>query len=181
MAKQKVNPKSLNRQISIDAYNYAYQTRNLEIKLFWQRSNYFLVLNTAIATGIILQGIKPNIVSLFLSIFGVLVAALWYGVNLGSKFWQTRWEFKLGQIEANISPDVRLFNTTRDETIDNVATDLERNPHRSKLRIAIDNGILTKPSVSRNMIWLSLLFASFYTIIILYSIIVLCVCNCYAG
>ncbi len=32
-----------------DLYKIALETRNFEISLFWQRSNYFLVLNTAIA------------------------------------------------------------------------------------------------------------------------------------
>jgi hypothetical protein len=35
--------------IKLEAYRTALATRNLEINLFWQRSNYFLVLNTAIA------------------------------------------------------------------------------------------------------------------------------------
>ncbi|HEY4679149.1 MAG TPA: hypothetical protein VIJ01_18425 [Candidatus Angelobacter sp.] len=34
-----------------DAYKVLIDTRNLEINLFWQRSNYFLVLNTGLAIG----------------------------------------------------------------------------------------------------------------------------------
>jgi len=34
-----------------DLYKTLLDTRNLEINLFWQRSNYFLVLNTGIAFG----------------------------------------------------------------------------------------------------------------------------------
>ena len=34
-----------------DLYKTLLDTRNLEISLFWQRSNYFLVLNTGIAFG----------------------------------------------------------------------------------------------------------------------------------
>src|SRR5207248_3234570 len=40
----------------VDAYKIALETRNLEINLFWQRSNYFLVLNTAIAVGFFARG-----------------------------------------------------------------------------------------------------------------------------
>src|SRR4029079_19741708 len=32
-------------------YRVALETRKLEIRLFWQRSNYFLVLSTALAIG----------------------------------------------------------------------------------------------------------------------------------
>jgi hypothetical protein len=34
-----------------DIYKYVLDTRNFEISLFWQRSNYFLVLNSALAVG----------------------------------------------------------------------------------------------------------------------------------
>src|SRR4051794_39983352 len=34
-----------------DAYQVLLSTRNLEIGLFWQRSNYFLVLNSGLALG----------------------------------------------------------------------------------------------------------------------------------
>jgi hypothetical protein len=40
-----------NDQIDLEAYRVAKEARNLEITLFWQRSNYFLVLSTAIAAG----------------------------------------------------------------------------------------------------------------------------------
>lgn len=40
--------------IRMEAYRVAKETRSLEINLFWQRSNYFLVLSTAIAAGFFL-------------------------------------------------------------------------------------------------------------------------------
>src|SRR3972149_10785499 len=43
------NQDSKQALVGKDAYKFAYDTRNFEISLFWQRSNYFLVLNTAIA------------------------------------------------------------------------------------------------------------------------------------
>ena len=36
-------------QTKFDFYKISIEIRNLEIGLFWQRSNYFLVLNTAVA------------------------------------------------------------------------------------------------------------------------------------
>ena len=64
----------------------ALETRNFEISLFWQRSNYFLILNTAISTGALLKFSDQNYLSLILSVFGMLVSFLWIQVNLGSKF-----------------------------------------------------------------------------------------------
>jgi len=37
--------------LDLEAHRVAKEARNLEITLFWQRSNYFLVLSTAIAAG----------------------------------------------------------------------------------------------------------------------------------
>ena len=39
------------QQINLEAYRVAKETRNLEINLFWQRSNYFLVLSGGIAAA----------------------------------------------------------------------------------------------------------------------------------
>ena len=42
--------------LELEAYRTALATRNFEISLFWQRSNYFLVLSTAIAVGFFARG-----------------------------------------------------------------------------------------------------------------------------
>ncbi len=76
-----------------DKYRTVLETRNLEIRLFWQRSNYFLVLNTALGTGFFV--VKGDGFALLLSILGVVGSTLWLCVNLGSKFWQVRWEQQL--------------------------------------------------------------------------------------
>src|SRR4051812_19960176 len=80
----------------LEAFQTAYQTRNFEIGLFWQRSNYFLVLNTAIAAGFFVadRSFRP-----LLCVLGGVVSALWLAVNLGSKFWQERWEHRLSIAE----------------------------------------------------------------------------------
>ena len=174
MAKITRTPRSTNRLDLLKAYDYTYQTRNLEIRLFWQRSNYFLVLNTAIAGGIFLKGLSPNLTTVVLALLGALVSVLWYGVNLGSKFWQTRWEAKLAELESKLSKTVRLFNTTESGTVDEVSADLDGKKDRSAIRHWIDTGVIMKPSVSRNMIWLSLLFALFYTSIIFVSFFKVC-------
>src|SRR5947209_15698697 len=80
-----------------DLYKVALDTRNFEISLFWQRSNYFLVLNSALALGFF--NLREQKYGLFMAIFGIIVSWLWFCVNLGSKFWQSRWEQKLSIIE----------------------------------------------------------------------------------
>jgi hypothetical protein len=46
-----VKDEERNHRIDLEAYRVARDTRNFEIKLFWKRSNYFLVLSTATAAG----------------------------------------------------------------------------------------------------------------------------------
>lgn len=85
----------------IDPYKIATEIRNFEIKLFWQRSNYFLVLSTAIATGTFL--VKEHDHQILLAIFGFIVSVLWFRINLGGKYWQGRWEAKLSNIEGSMN------------------------------------------------------------------------------
>jgi hypothetical protein len=54
-----------------DVYKLVSDTRNFEISLFWQRSNYFLALNSALAVGFF--NIKIIKYQLFLAIFGLYV------------------------------------------------------------------------------------------------------------
>jgi len=90
-----------------EAYRIALDTRNLEIGLFWQRSNYFLALNTALAIGFF--KIDDKGYALLLALFGLAISLLWYRVNLGSKFWQSRWEHRLRVVEERIAPDLNFF------------------------------------------------------------------------
>lgn len=64
-----------------ELYKIAIQTRNLEIGMFWQRSNYFMVLNTAIAIGFFTQ--KGGSYGFLLAALGAIVSVLWFFVNLG--------------------------------------------------------------------------------------------------
>src|SRR5258705_9819865 len=88
-------------------YRIAYDTRNFEISLFWQRSNYFLVLNTAIAVGFF--SANRDAYRLGLSIVGLVVALLWVRINLGSKYWQVRWEHRLEIVEKQLRGDFLEF------------------------------------------------------------------------
>ena len=116
-------------------FKIALETRNFEILLYWQRSNYFLVLNTALAVGffsvnrlmkkafgdrlphgrgsvntckhavaILSRAREQAVYCLFqhpakeqayavtLASLGAIASTLWFLVNAGSKYWQSRWE-----------------------------------------------------------------------------------------
>jgi len=78
---------------AVERYRTIIDIRNLEIRLFWQRSNYFLVLNTALGTGLFV--VRGHGFAVLLSLLGLTSALLWLCVNLGGKFWQVRWEQRL--------------------------------------------------------------------------------------
>lgn len=155
---------------SIDSFSYAYQTRNLEINLFWQRSNYFLVVNTAIAAGAVLKITAAEPFSAIIALFGMAVSYLWYKVNLGSKFWHIRWEHKLKTLEKEIDPSLHLFNTTREMVTNEVQEDFQEGLQTGKKLGYLNRRILAAPSVTRQMTLLSLVFLLFYFFAFLFSV-----------
>jgi hypothetical protein len=145
--------------ISLEAYRTAIHARNMEIGLFWQRSNYFLVLSTAIAVGFF--SLKDEKFTLLLSIMGLVVAILWFFVNLGSKFWQSRWEQRVHVTEEELSKALDLFSANWDTIRQDVRAsfgDRKRGP----LRRMYEASVLAKPSVTLMMILLSLSFVLFW-------------------
>jgi hypothetical protein len=138
-----------------ELFKVALDTRNLEISLFWQRSNYFLVLNSALAVGFF--SMKEQGYALFLAGLGVMAALLWFFVNLGSKYWQSRWEHELKIREQNLYPDHPLFAANRTQTDAYVSESLHYHNH-SILQRLFDRMILSKPSVSFMMTILSVVF-----------------------
>jgi hypothetical protein len=151
----------------IELYNIALETRNLEITLFWQRSNYFLVLNTALAVGFFKLGYMPY--RLALGIFGILVSGLWFWVNLGSKFWQSRWEQRVKTIEESLGKNIDLFSAVPDTIINDVKKSFGFWKYGGLQRI-INSLILKKPSVSRTMIHLSFFFTVLWLVLIICSL-----------
>jgi hypothetical protein len=166
-----LGPPSLGRKNSLDleAYRTALETRNMEIGLFWQRSNYFLVLNTALAAGFFTLDQEAFIV--LLSLMGVFVSGLWVLVNLGGKYWQSRWEQRLRIIEDRVfGAGSDLFAAGWDTTDRDVEESLEhtRGGRPNAFRRVYHKGVMSKPSVSLMMtilsasfivFWLSALFA----------------------
>ena len=153
-----------------ELFRLAFDTRNLEISLFWTRSNYFLVLCTAVTTGAFLNINDHPQAALFLTIFGFIFSVLWVRANLGSKFWQTLWEKKTEEYEEQSvsGTNLKFFNVTPQQN----TKDVEEYLNRSKygfVRKAIHRLILRKPSVSMQMIYLSLYFCLFFLLLATYS------------
>ncbi|MEM7556345.1 MAG: hypothetical protein AAF378_20035 [Cyanobacteria bacterium P01_A01_bin.84] len=151
-----------------ELYKIAIETRNLEIKLFWQRSNYFLVLNTAIAVGTFSK-ISTDFQIPF-TVFGIFISCLWVFVNIGSKYWQVRWEYEVARLEKEISQEIRLFSANKYMTKMAVKQSLLDN-NGEKKRLGLYNClVLKKPSVSKMMTFLSASFVIFWMGILLYVI-----------
>lgn len=147
-----------------ESYKTALDTRNFEISLFWQRSNYFLVLNSALALGFF--NLQRQWYAIILAAFGFIVSLLWYRVNLGSKFWQLRWEGRLSEIEKEIAPDLHFFAADWPIIISDVEKSIESSKHEGKFRRWLDKKVLKKPSVSYHMILLSISFMIVWILLI---------------
>lgn len=138
-----------------DLYKTLLDTRNLEINLFWQRSNYFLVLNTGIAFGFF--NLKDARFAIVFAIIGLFASILWFWVCLGGKYWQTRWEQRLFDFENEHLPGLDFFGASPER----IRSDVEKGLAFHKLPCAqqlLYNLVLKKPSVSFSMIQLSVLF-----------------------
>ncbi len=141
-----------------DIYRTVFDTRNFEISLFWQRSNYFLVLNTALAVGFF--SLKTQEWPAFLlAAFGFITSLLWFRVVLGGKYWQSRWEQRLSIIERQISANLNLFSADWQVIQGDVEENLKNN-QSGCFKKWLEKQVLKKHSVSYNMVLLSLCFAA---------------------
>ena len=84
-------------------FNYAVDTRKLEIQLFWQRSIYFwgLVAASLIAFAT-LQKTDAEEMSVSVVCFGFLTSLAWALQCRGSKYWHEAWEQKVHSLEESI-------------------------------------------------------------------------------
>ena len=139
-----------------DLYKAVLDTRNLEISLFWQRSNYFLVLNSALALGFF--NLKEPRYALALALFGIVASLLWFRVVAGSKYWQARWEHRLRVIECQVAPGLHLFSATWKTIDEDVNEGLKGKQAETGLQRWLARQVRKKQSVSYNMMLLSLLF-----------------------
>jgi len=154
-----------------EKFRTSLEIRNMEIHLFWQRSNFFLALTTAIAIGFFT--LTETSAKLPLAFLGLISSVLWFLVNLGSKFWQARWEEKLRDVESELFPNLNFFKESYDVIRPSVERSLSRQmgKRQTVFRRLIIRAVLIKPSVSSLVIYLSVFFCIFwlvYIIIILF-------------
>lgn len=155
-----------------ELYRIALATRNLEINLFWQRCNYFLLLNSALAYGYV--QLREEFLSVPFSLLGLIVCVLWYRVALGSKYWQEHWEAKLHRLEIDyrnkgyFPADTMLFSTPWQEIQSEVGDSLAAANHTIFEQL-IDSQILKKPSVTQAMVYLVIIFAVCWILIFLFQ------------
>ena len=154
-------------QVELEAYRTAREARNLEVNLFWQRSNYFLVLSTAI--GAAFFSLKGLTYSITLASFGVVVGFLWLATNLGSKFWQSRWERRLQVVEMKLRADMNLHSASW-ETVQSDVLESFSFRNRGRLHSAYKKLVLLKPSVTMVMTGLSCAFVVFWVAVILVTV-----------
>ena len=140
-----------------DLYEFGLITRNFEISMFWQRSNYFLVLNTALAVGFFTT---KGLSSVALAVFGVFASLMWFRVCLGGKFWQARWEQRLAKFEKKLAPDLHFFAADWSMVFADVESSLKSSGHKGRMRLWLDKGTMKKHSVSYNMTLLALSFVA---------------------
>lgn len=163
--------KITNDEVSgLEAYKIALETRNLEIGLFWQRSNYFLVLNSALAIGFF--RLADNKYSLLLACLGAFVSFLWYRVNLGSKYWQARWEHRLNEKEKEIAQGLEFFSASSTLIQSDVEASFSHGADKKgQFQKWLEQQALKKPSVSYNMTLLSLVFVGTWGLLMVIKIL----------
>ncbi|PCI63973.1 MAG: hypothetical protein COB37_03200 [Kordiimonadales bacterium] len=128
----------------------ALENRAFEIQLFWQRTNYFLVLITALGVGVF--AIKNIWLSVPISFFASLSSLLWFRTNLGSKFWQESWE-----VEVTILAEELGIESFKRSMVD-ITLQVEnafQSEGKPAFRKWIDKLTVKKPSVTQHMITLS--------------------------
>ena len=91
-----------------DLYRILIDIRNLEVNLFWQRSNYFLVLNSGIVLAFF--NVKEPVYVRTFAAIGLLASVLWFWACLASKYWQTFWAERLAIFEKNQLPGLQFFS-----------------------------------------------------------------------
>jgi hypothetical protein len=171
-----MNSGPTDRITSDQIYKITLDTRNLEINLFWQRCNYFLILNSALAYAYLT--LKDAKLALPVTVLGFIVCVFWYRVALGSKYWQERWEAKLCEVEStfrakgSFPKDVELFGTDWRKIRREVSESLH-NKQQGVLEAIIAAQIMRKPSVTQAMMYLVLTFCVSWVGVFMYQTFIL--------
>jgi hypothetical protein len=139
----------------VDELKIALDNRAFEIQLFWQRSNYFLILMSALGVGTF--SVKDTLLAPAIAAFAALCSYLWFRVNLGSKFWQESWEVEVNLLakERGIRAFERPMREVREQVRQSLTSGWNEEKH-SWLQRWIDSETTKKFSATYHMILLSL-------------------------
>ena len=157
-------PSNAKAEVAATELKVALDNRAFEIQLFWQRSNYFLVLMTAL--GVATFSIKDALFSAVIAAFATAASYFWFRTNLGSKFWQESWEVEVVALAKE--QKIRSFERPTSEVIAQVRDSLSSegaSDNRSFVRKWVDKKITQKYSVTYNMILLSLLATFLWSLV----------------
>lgn len=155
----------------VDELKIALDNRAFEIQMFWQRSNYFLVLMSALGIGTF--SVKNFYFAPLISMFATVCSYYWFRTNLGSKFWQQSWEAEVVLLSREAG--VRSFVKATPEVVEQVRQSFgEEQGYRqtSLFRKYIDRETVKKPSVTYHMIKLSAVATvvwAFVTVVLAYK------------
>jgi hypothetical protein len=139
-------------------------TRNLEIGLFWQRANYFLVLNSGLAIGYF--NLKDTRYAPLFAVVGVVASVLWFRVCMGGKYWQTRWEQRLMDFEAHNFKQLAFFSADKERLRNDVSRGLAFQEEKGPKAFLYKRIAGHKPSVSFSMFLLAGLFAAVWAVLL---------------
>jgi len=105
----------------IKAFEYAVQTREFEIRLYWERAKYFWTfIAAAFAAFGIVQKLTTDddktFLSILISCLGLVFSFAWYCVNRGSKQWQENWENHVSLLEDKVTGPLFKIVLTRNDS-----------------------------------------------------------------
>lgn len=95
-------------------FEVALETRNLEIRLFWQRSLFFWGFIAAAFVAYseaMKQWDSDKIIAVSVACFGLISSLSWTLVNRGSRYWQVTWEGRVSSSENEVLHE-RIFRST---------------------------------------------------------------------
>lgn len=87
----------------------AWNTRDFEIKRYWQRATYYWAFITSIFIAYVhvLNSsnlfVHHNLVLFLVILIGCVFSLAWVLTNISSKFWQNNWEYHINFLESEIS------------------------------------------------------------------------------
>ena len=139
-----------------EIFDIALKARDFEIRMFWQRCNYFLLLNTSVGVGAGTAAVHYNALAfLGLCVIGMVVCFAWIRVGLGSKYWQSHWEWVVDRMQKNVGlTESKNFFSDHPNVRKRVRKWLEKKPKEEDGEEDIgrpnfyNSCVLEKPSVS---------------------------------